>query len=71
MAAEVLGLERKEQCEVCKRFHESAVLKCGHAVPYTVVEGNAADMLQGSFSLYPGDMKVQVLRDTGATLIGM
>lgn len=74
MTAEVVGVQMNEQCEECKRFRETAELSCDHTVPYTIKEGNAAQMLQGSLNLTPGyinDMKVQVLRDTGATLLGI
>ncbi|BFY99110.1 hypothetical protein BsWGS_02150 [Bradybaena similaris] len=73
-ACEVMKIEDIQKCEVCREFHESAKLYCGHEVPITLVEGNALESMKGKLNIVPGfvnNVRVNVLRDTGSTLVGV
>lgn len=43
----VIGVESMEYRDICRKLNENAKFSCGHTIPYTVVKGNAADLLHG------------------------
>lgn len=44
-AAKIIDVQSSDGCKVCEKSNESAVLNCGHTIPFIVVEGNAVDLL--------------------------
>ncbi|BFZ03151.1 hypothetical protein BsWGS_06190 [Bradybaena similaris] len=70
----VSGIDDIQQCNICKVFHESSKLYCGHVIPMSVADGNALRSMNGKLQIVAGfvnNVKVSVLRDTGSTLIGV
>lgn len=71
-AAEVIMIQFRHECKMCKRFNVNALIKCRQAIPYTIVEGNSVDLFLGSLKFphgYTKKMKIHVLIDTWANLI--
>lgn len=72
-AVDIVQRDSVMSCKTCKSFHES-LLTCGHVIPLVVNQANAVKVTEGKLKLHPGRVngkRIKLLRDTGATLIGV
>ncbi|BFZ05447.1 hypothetical protein BsWGS_08486 [Bradybaena similaris] len=73
-SAEIDYSTQTNNCDTCKSFHQKTTLSCGHKIPVADSMANSVSVSEGKLKLYPAivnGQKVNLLRDTGATLVGI